>query len=177
MAGHRSRSLRAADAAARSRPDARARRGLAILLCAMIGWLPAQASMAQPHLPQGVWIIDNKAAVQIFDCAGLMCGKIVWLYKPRNALGQLDRDAHNPNPALRERELCGAVIIWGLRPVGPNTWRGGWFYNADDGKTYNLQADQTSADTITARIFKGLPLFGRTKIMMRVPLQTTEGWC
>jgi hypothetical protein len=36
-------------------------------------------------IPQGVWLIDGKAAVQIFDCGGLLCGRILWLQTPRDA--------------------------------------------------------------------------------------------
>jgi uncharacterized protein (DUF2147 family) len=49
--------------------------------------------------PEGVWLIDGKAAVQIFDCRGLLCGLTIlwglrfagpgrwddgWLYNPDN---------------------------------------------------------------------------------------------
>lgn len=150
---------------------------LAFLLAATLLGLTPSPARAQAAVPQGVWLIDNKAAVQIFDCDGLMCGKVVWLYKPRNAEGELDRDKNNPDLALRQRGICGAVIIWGLRPAGPDQWRDGWFYNPEDGKTYRLQAQIKAPDIISARIYKGAPLFGRTKLMIRVPLGVTEGWC
>jgi len=143
-------------------------------MAALLAAAPAAAVVA---IPQGVWLIDQKAAVQIFDCAGLMCGRILWLYKPRNAEGQLDRDQHNPNPALRQRELCGLTILWNLHPAGKNRWRDGWFYNPDDGKTYRLSAELKSDDVIAARIYVALPILGKTKTLVRVPKGVSQGWC
>ena len=41
----------------------------------------------------GVWFIDGTgAAVQIFDCSGLLCGRIIWLEKARDTAGRLARD-------------------------------------------------------------------------------------
>jgi uncharacterized protein (DUF2147 family) len=137
----------------------------------------APRAAAQAAVPEGVWLIDRKAAVQIYDCAGLMCGRILWLYKPLNALGQLDRDKHNPDPALRQRELCGLTMLWNLRPAGLNRWKDGWFYNPDDGTTYRVTAQLKSDDVLVARIYLGIPLFGQTKTLARVPHGASKGWC
>lgn len=139
-----------------------------------VGVAPARSQVA---IPQGVWLIDQRAAVEIFDCSGLMCGRILWLIEPRDPDGQLDRDKHNPDPALRQRELCGLTILWNLHPAGPNRWRDGWFYNPNDGVTYRLSATLESDDVIVARIFVGLPIFGKTKTLVRVPKGASEGWC
>ena len=88
-----------------------------------------------------------------------------------------NRDKNNPDPALRQRRLCGLTVLWGLRPTGPDRWGGGWFYNPDDGKTYNVSAELRSADLIVARIYSGVRLFGETKTLLRVPHGTSEGWC
>jgi uncharacterized protein (DUF2147 family) len=128
-------------------------------------------------IPPGVWLMDSRVAVEIYACNGLLCGRILWLIIPRDPEGQLNRDKKNPNPALRDRELCGLTILWGLRPAGPNRWEGGGFYNPDDGATYNVSAQLKSADMIIARIYSGLPLFGRTKTLVRVPHGTSDGWC
>jgi len=147
------------------------------LLAAIIALAAAIPTTALAAVPQGVWLIDGRAAVQIYDCAGLMCGRIIWLKVPRNLLGQLDRDKHNPNPALRERGLCGLTMLWNLHPDGPNRWKDGWFYNPDDGKTYRVSAQLTSDDVMTAHIYVGVPLFGKDKTLARVPHGVTEGWC
>jgi uncharacterized protein (DUF2147 family) len=137
----------------------------------------AQAAVPQAAVPLGVWLIDAKAAVQIFDCSGLMCGRILWLYKPRDSQGALDEDKNNPDPALQKRNLCGLTILWNLRPDGPGHWSDGWFYNPDDGHTYRVKAELTSADVLTARIYSWISLFGKTKTLIRVPQGVSEGWC
>jgi uncharacterized protein (DUF2147 family) len=126
---------------------------------------------------QGVWLIDNEVAIQIFDCDSLLCGRIVWLLVPRDPEGGLVRDKKNPDPALRSRPLCGLTIFWNLRPAGPDRWTDGWFYNPDDGETYNISAELQSTDTIEARIYRGDPLYGQTKMLYRVPHGTSYGWC
>lgn len=126
---------------------------------------------------RGVWLIPLKAAVQIFVCADLLCGRIVWLRHARDSSSQPVRDLKNPDPVLRTRALCGLTVLWGLQPAGAGHWKAGWFYNPEDGKTYRVNADARSADVIVARIYVGLPLFGETWIFDRVPHLNSEGWC
>jgi uncharacterized protein (DUF2147 family) len=159
------------------RPNASLRAGHAALLVGLAISLVLLFSMAWASVPQGVWLIDSEVAVQIFDCSNLLCGRILWLQTPRDPQGQLDRDKNNPDPALRQRRLCGLTILWGLHPTSSERWEGGWFYNPDDGKTYNVSAELTSSDLLVARIYRGVQLFGETKTLHRVPHGTSEGWC
>ena len=132
--------------------------------------------MASAGAPPGVWVVDGKAAVQLYDCNGLMCGKLRWLESPRDAEGGPKRDKHNPDPALRQRELCGLTLIWDLRPTGPNRWEGGWFYNPESGRTYNV-ATELSSDQLVARFYEGVKLVGETKTLSRAQPGTKDGWC
>ncbi len=147
----------------------------AFLLVCMIGAAPrAQGETAPPY---GVWLIDAEVAIQIFDCSGMLCGRIRWLQRPRDPQGQLKHDKLNPDPALRSRQLCGLTILWNLRPNGDAAWESGWLYNPDDGQTYRVVMSLQSADVIVARIYIGLQLFGKTKTLVRIPVATAEGWC
>jgi|SRR5579884_1212936 len=139
--------------------------------------VPVPRTWALVGIPEGVWLIDNEVAIQIFDCSKLLCGRVLWLLIPRDPQGRLVLDKKNPEPALRQRPLCGLTIFWGLRPSGPDRWTDGWFYNPDDGKTYNISAELKAADAIEARIYLGFPLLGRTKNLHRVPHGTSNGWC
>jgi uncharacterized protein (DUF2147 family) len=145
-----------------------------VLGAALALGLPTPTTAATP---QGVWLIDNKAAVRIYDCGAQLCGRVVWLYKPRDAQGQLDRDFRNPSPSLRTRLVCGLTMIWALRPDGPNRWRDGWFYNPRDGGTYHVSARLKSDDVLLVRIYALIPLFGETKTLARTLPGTTDGWC
>ena len=151
--------------------------GRAVVFAAAMNVLAALCFPAWAAVPEGVWLIDAKAAVQIFDCNGLLCGRILWLQIPRDPQGQLNRDKNNPDPTLRQHQLCGLTILWDLHPTSPDRWGDGWFYNPDDGKTYRVSAQLTSADVITTRIYLGIPFFGQTKLLSRVPHGTSTGWC
>lgn len=154
----------------------RRRERLAPVVAAAAIVVPARAA-SEVAVPPGEWLMDGKVAVQIFDCQGMMCGRIIWLLVPRDPQGVLNRDRKNPNPALRGRKLCGLTMLWGLRPTGVNRWQDGWFYNPDDGKTYRVTAQLKSDDVIVARIYVGVPVFGKSKTLARVPHGVTEGWC
>lgn len=121
--------------------------------------------------------MDGGVAVETYDCEGRMCARIVWLVRPRDREGELHLDKHNPNPQLRSRPLCGLAIIWNLRPAGRDRWQGGWFYNPESGKTYRVSVRFTSVDAMLAHIYAGLPIFGENRTLVRVPHDTTEGWC
>ena len=133
--------------------------------------------IASAGIPEGAWLLEPNSALQIFDCKGLVCGRIVWLRNVRDPTGQIQRDKENPDPTFRQRLLCGLTVLWALRPVGADTWAGGWFYNPDDGRTYRIDAELRSSDTIVARIYLGIPLFGETRTLRRVPRLSSEGWC
>lgn len=147
------------------------------VLALAIGLLAAPAARAAIAVPEGIWLIDAKVAVQIYDCGPRLCGRILWLIVPRDAQGVLDVDANNPIPALRSRKLCGMTIFWGMEPQGGNVWKGGHFYNPDDGNTYNINAELVSDDLIVARIFWEREFLSQTKQLRRVPRGTSDGWC
>jgi uncharacterized protein (DUF2147 family) len=142
----------------------------AVLLLSV--WHSRSASSA---VPEGIWMFANRVAVRLFDCSGQLCGRIVWLLRPRTPAGQPDLDTLNPEPSLRQRHLCGLTIIWGLQPGAPD--HGGWLYDPQDGVTYNVTAELVSPTTISARVYRGDPLFGRTEILTRDPQLSFDGRC
>lgn len=132
---------------------------------------------ALSEVPEGTWLLANRVAVQVFECSGQLCGRIVWLVRPRTPDGQLDRDRLNPDSSLRQRHLCGLTIIWGLQPNSPGHWSSGWLYDPQDGVTYDVTAELTAPNTISARVYRGVPLFGRTEILIRDPQLSFERRC
>jgi uncharacterized protein (DUF2147 family) len=107
----------------------------------------------------GQWMIRN-LVINIFDCTNQVCGRIVWLGEPAKRASQ-----------------CGRTIIWGLERESPSVWTGGSILDPNDGKTYRLSATYEPDDTLHARIFKGVPLFGKTEILKRVDAKTLPGLC
>jgi uncharacterized protein (DUF2147 family) len=150
--------------------------GYAALLLFCIS-IPVPRAPAAAVVPSGVWLMGTKVAIQIFDCSGMLCGRIIWLKAPLDPQGLLKRDKLNPDPTLRQRQVCGPTIIWNLRSNCSNSWEGGWFYNPDDGATYRVSMELKSPDLISARIYSGLPIFGETRTLVRVPMGTSAGWC
>lgn len=144
-----------------------------------LAWLAigSAALPADAAVPPGIWLMDQKAAVQVFDCSGMLCGRVIWLKAPLDPQGLLKRDKLNPDPALRERQVCGPTIIWNAQPVAAGRWDHGWFYNADDGATYRLSLTLQSDDVLVARVYLGIGLFGKTKSLVRVPMGIGAGWC
>ena len=137
----------------------------------------ALAPPASAGAPQGVWLIDGEAAVQIFDCEGNLCGRILSVAVPARSGGQTQARQKKPRLALRQRELCGMNVIWNLRPTGPDHWDGGRFYNPDSGKTHDLKMGLTASDALEARFYEGASFLGETKMLSRVPHGTSKGWC
>src|SRR5277367_3077130 len=115
--------------------------------------------------PGGTWMFANRAAVQVFECGGQLCGRIIWLLRPLTPTGRPDLDTLNPDPSLRQRHLCGLTIIWGLQPGAPGHWTGGSLYDPKDGVTYDVDIELTTPTTISARVYRDVQLFGRTEIL------------
>src|ERR1700757_4948199 len=52
---------------------------------------------ALSQVPEGTWMFANRVALQVFECSGQLCGRIVWLVRPRTPAGLPDLDALNPH--------------------------------------------------------------------------------
>lgn len=64
-----------------------------------------------------------------------------------------------------------------MQPNGQDHWTNGWLYDPKDGVTYNVAAELTSPGAITARVYRGIPLLGRTEVLTRDPVLTVDGRC
>lgn len=139
--------------------------GLAVLL-----WLLAGPAAADPAF--GFWLTENRRAiVEIGPChanGGEVCGHIVWSVAPHHPDGRLKTDAQNPDPALRDRPICGLPLILGLQAAEPGGWDGGTIYNARDGSDYAVRI-AAEGDRLEVRGYLGLSLFGSTQAWTREP--------
>lgn len=134
---------------------------IAALTLGILLLLPWQAVRGEPPVPDGTWLVSERVAFDIFPCKGALCGRIAWLR----------------NPALRTTTMCGRTIVWGLTAAGPSQWDDGWFFDPEDGQTYNVSAHVETIDRISARIYRGIPLFGRTENLTRISAHSLPGWC
>jgi uncharacterized protein (DUF2147 family) len=135
-------------------------RRLTLAMAGLVSLQLASAS-AEPAALDGAWLVSQRVAFNIFACKDALCGRIAWLR----------------NPALRTSEMCDRTIIWGLTSDGPMQWDGGWFFDPEDGATYNVSAHVETNDRILARIYRGFSMFGRTEILTRITPRSLPGWC
>ena len=119
------------------------------LIYAAVFGLSMLSGAALAANPEGTWLSgDGGTKVQISNCGGKLCGKVVWLKEPINpANGKPQIDDKNPNPALAKRPIIGLSLFSGMQARGPNKWSG-QIYNADDGSTYASNVSVTGADTL-----------------------------
>jgi uncharacterized protein (DUF2147 family) len=156
----------------------RARRAICAAVLTVIALSLTGPLSANPTaVPEGMWLVDANSVLQIFDCNGRLCGRVAWLENAHEATRGLRHDVKNPDPTLRERLVCGLTVLWALQPAGCDSWKGGWFYNPDDGKTYRAAAELPSKDTLIARIYVGVPLLGRMETLVRMPRQSSDSQC
>jgi uncharacterized protein (DUF2147 family) len=132
-----------------------------VLTVAVLVSMQCPIGRAEPVVPDGTWLVNQRVAFDLFPCKNALCGRIVWLR----------------NPMLRTAEMCGRTIIWGLTADGPMQWGGGWFFDPENGATYNVSAHVESNDRISARIYRGFSMFGRTEILTRIASHSLPGWC
>jgi uncharacterized protein (DUF2147 family) len=108
--------------------------------------LPASA---QPADPSGTWLTQSgDTRVRIAKCGAEYCGTI--------ASSTYQKDTNNADPKLRDRNIVGVQMIWGLKPDGDSLT--GQLYNPQDGKTYTGKLKVTSPKTLqlSGCVFGGL---------------------
>ncbi len=102
----------------------------------------AADALADPH---GLWLTEGgKSHVELGPCKRdeqRLCGKIVWLRKPR-------KDVKNDDESLRDRDLVGIDVVWDLKHEGEGMWDDGEIYNPEDGETYDSEMEVIDADTV-----------------------------
>jgi uncharacterized protein (DUF2147 family) len=128
--------------------------GLAAFIVA--GSIIGQASAAPV---EGAWAVHD-LILEIYKCRDLMCGRVAWVKDPK-----------------RRQKDCGRTIVWGLSQSGPGTWDDGSIYDTTDGNTYRLNATLNPDGTLHVRIFRGVPLFGKTEVLNKVASRSQPGWC
>jgi hypothetical protein len=121
---------------------------VALLLSTLLA-LVGPGGKASAAVPQGVWMVDGRAALQIYDCNGLMCGRLRWLDTPRAVRGEPNA-TEQPDPTLRQRD-CVVYPAGDLRPRS-RRWEGGY---STIRKRQDLQRrhEHTSSDQLVARVY------------------------
>ena len=99
--------------------------------------------------PNGVWLsADGRVKVRVTNCEDALCGTVVWLKEPIDPKTHGPRtDKLNPDVNKRGRPMLGLKVAQGLRPLSSVKWSG-QIYNADEGKSYNVNLTLISSRKI-----------------------------
>lgn len=121
------------------------------------------------------WNQEKNAQIEIYESAGHIYGKIVFLKEPvypaddpMAMAGRPKIDRNNPDPLKRKRPLLGLLILDSFRQTGDRIWEDGFIYDPKNGKTYSCKMTLETSDTLGVRGFIGFSLLGRTTIWTRV---------
>jgi uncharacterized protein (DUF2147 family) len=135
---------------------------LALALCPL-----AAADSPPPAAPLGRWLTESKrGVVEIYRCGTELCGRLVWMIEPTRD-GAPVVDGNNPDPALRQRRLCGLTMLGGFHADGQDYWKDGWIYDPDSGKTYDATITVKSAAVLELRGYIRAPIYGHTQTWTR----------
>lgn len=144
--------------------------GIALALSLAAAVAPAGAADAATEGKTallGPWLSGKKGViVDFYPCGSNVCGRIAWLGDPLND-GKPKRDKKNPNPALRDRPLCGIQVIRGLEPQGDGVWDGGEVYDPKHGNSYSLEVKKLSDNRLKLRAYLGIKLLGISEVWTR----------
>jgi len=143
-----------------------------IITCLLLSTSTVFAASTKSVL--GTWNTEeNKAKVEIYQCAEKLCGKITWLKEPlytevkEGPVGKPKLDNNNPRAELKNRPRIGLQLMEGFVSSGENDWDSGTIYDPENGKTYKCKMKMTSPAKLEVRGYIGISLLGRTSVWTR----------
>jgi uncharacterized protein (DUF2147 family) len=135
-----------------------------------VALLTGESRAATPPDIAGTWFTqDGEGAIEILPCGGERCGRIAWMKNPVDEHGRPPTDRNNPDPALRQRPICGLTIVTGLKPQDDGSWGQGRVYNPDDARTYDMEIRRASPDALKVTGYLGFRFLGQTTEWRRAP--------
>ena len=147
---------------------------LTVLIFLFFSVIPSISMNSTPII--GLWWNQAKSAqIEIYESAGRLFGKIVFLKEPvyppddpQSMAGRAKVDRNNPDPLKRKQPLLGLQILNSFRQTDERLWEEGFIYDPKNGKTYRCKMTLENADTLFVRGFIGFSLLGRTETWTRV---------
>ncbi len=111
----------------------------------------------------GDWTTPHKDIVQIYHCDTAICLRIVYVDPGAGHT----TDGQNPDPARKDRPLCGLVVGTGFSLKNASVAEGGKLYDPESGHTYSGTLTLNNASTLKLHGFVGVSLFGRSETWTR----------
>ena len=140
-----------------------------LLFAALALTLPSAAANAIN--PFGLWQNDDgRVLVKVEMCGDALCGKVASLREPLDRQGRPKVDHKNPDPALRDRQVIGLVVLSGFvrSRDEPDRWVNGTVYDADSGNTYQGTLTLRPDGTAEVHGYVLVPVIGRTSLWRQV---------
>jgi len=124
---------------------------------------PATPTVTTPPPAVGLWLDHTgRGAVEISECGGALCGRIVWLKEPTDKAGNPLRDILNEDRSKRTRPICGLQIIGDVRPQRDGSWDAGWIYDPEQGEAFDVELRMRGPDALQVKGYKGLKFLSQT---------------
>lgn len=112
----------------------------------------AAGSVSAASSPHGVWIDHTgRGAVEITDCSGALCGRVVWV-----------KDA-------ADEDGCNMQIIGNAKPVAGGKWDGGWIWDPERRSKFDVELTPIGEQKLKVHGYAGMKLFGETMTWTRAP--------
>jgi uncharacterized protein (DUF2147 family) len=113
----------------------------------------AAAAAHADNSPLGVWIDHTgRGAVEITDCNGKLCGRIVWV-----------KDTNH-------KEGCGLQIFGDVKPVAGGKWDGGWIIDPEKSLKTRYDVEITpQGEKLKVMGYAGVKFLSETMIWTRAP--------
>ena len=139
------------------------------LLAALLASLTLSAAARADEAIDGFWMDSHgEVILQIRPCGDAHCGRVAWLRLPNGPDGQEILDYRNPDPALRDRPVCGLDVVTGFKPQPDGTWGDGTVYVSDLGSSFSGYAEILGQDQVKVTGYVFIPLIGQSEVWSRV---------
>lgn len=110
------------------------------------GAILAAAGASASTSPTGIWLDHTgRAAIEIANCGGNLCGKIVWLKDEAN-----------------KKDGCGLQIIGNVKPVSGGKWDGGWILDPEKNSKYDVEITPLSNGNLKVMGYAGMKFLSET---------------
>ncbi len=125
--------------------------GMLLKVCLAAAAMVAGTGAWAAEGPLGIWYDHTgRGAVEITDCNGALCGKVVWLQDQKNAKG------------------CGLQILGNVKPMGDGTFDEGWIYDPDKDAKFDVEL-VPQGDKMKVVGYAGVKFLSQTFVWTRAP--------
>lgn len=114
-------------------------------------------SLAANASPMGVWLDHTgRAAIEISDCGGKLCGRMVWFKDTANNAG------------------CNMQIIGDVKPVSGGKWDNGWILDPEKNAKYDVEITPIGDSKLKVMGYAGMKFLSETFTWTRAPAGLTR---